>query len=114
MTPPPQREVAHAMPLPMRWLPVATLGLIVSLVLAGPGNAQLLFAQSTAPMVITTDTAAYCGQLSAQVAAAQEHATEVPPDVPRLAAEGRRLCDKGLIRPGIERLRRAWTLLTVR
>jgi hypothetical protein len=102
------------MPPPMRSLPVVTLGLMVSLVLAGPGNAQLLFAQSSAPMVITTDTAAYCVQLSDQVAAAQEHATQVPPDVPRLAEEGRRLCDKGLIRPGIERLRRAWTLLTVR
>ena len=113
MTAPRQREVARAILFDMRVLPVVTLGLLVSLVVAAPGNAQLLFAQ-TKPMVITTDTAAYCGQLSAQVARVQAHTAKVPPDVPRLAAEGRRLCSEGLIRPGIERLRRAWTLLTVR
>lgn len=98
---------------PMRLLPVVTLGLALSLVLVGPGSAQLLLAQGK-PMEITTDTVAYCVQLAGEVAQAQQQASTVPPDVPRLAAEGRRLCDKGLIRPGIERLRRAWTLLTVR
>jgi hypothetical protein len=97
----------------MRSLAVVTLGLMLSLVTAGPGMAQFLYVQSK-PMEVTTDTAAYCGQLAAEVATAQEHAgDEVPPDVPRLAAEGRRLCDQGLIRPGIERLRRAWTMLRV-
>lgn len=112
MTTPPQREVGHAMSLAMRSLPVVALALMLSMAPSGPGQAQLLFAQSK-PMEITTDTAAYCGQLSDQVARAQLNSAKVPPDVPRLAAEGRRLCNKGLIRPGIERLRRAWTLLTV-
>ncbi len=96
----------------MRTLPVVTLGLILSLVQTGPGKAQLRLVQSK-PMTITTDTVAYCDQLSADVARARATQAKVPPDVTRLAAEGRRLCDKGLIRPGIERLRRAWTLLTV-
>jgi hypothetical protein len=97
----------------MRSLAVVALGLALSLVTAGPGMAQFLYVQGK-PMEVTTDTVAYCDQLSAQVATAQEHAGDaVPADVPRLAAEGRRLCDHGLIRPGIERLRRAWTMLTV-
>ncbi len=113
MTAPRQREVGYAMHLVMRSLPVMALALTLSMAPSGPGQAQLLLAQSK-PMVITTDTASYCGQLSSEVARAQMNSAKVPPDVPRLAAEGRRLCNQGLIRPGIERLRRAWTLLSVR
>ena len=113
MTAPRQREMAGAIASGMRAFAVMPLALALTLALPCPGQAQLLVVQGK-PMQITTDTAAYCGQLSDQVARAQAHAATVPPDVPRLATEGRRLCDKGLIRPGIERLRRAWMLLTVR
>lgn len=99
------------MPPSMRSLPVAAVALLAFLVPTGPGRAQFLLAQ-TKPMVITSDTVAYCTHLSAQVAEAQQRATTIPPAVPRLATEGRRLCDQGLVRPGIERLRRAWMLLT--
>lgn len=97
----------------MRSLPVMGIALMLALASMAPGQAQLLLVQNK-PMEITSDTVTYCEQLSAQVAAARQKAAEVPADVPRLAAEGQKMCDEGLVRPGIQRLRRAWTLLTVR
>ena len=97
----------------MRARSAVFLGLAIFLILGGSGKAQLFFAQDP-PMEVTTDTANYCHHLGERVAAAERNAAEVPPDVARLASEGRRLCDKGLIRPGIERLRRAWRLLSAR
>lgn len=101
------------MPHVMRSLAVMAIALLVFLSPTASGQAQLLLAQAK-PMVITSDTAAYCTHLSAQVAEAQDHAVTIPAAVPHLAEEGRKLCDKGLVRPGIERLRRAWMLLTTR
>jgi hypothetical protein len=54
----------------MRSLAVVALGLALSLVTAGPGMAQFLYVQGK-PMEVTTDTVAYCDQLSAQVATAR-------------------------------------------
>jgi hypothetical protein len=56
------------------------------------------------PLRVTTDSAAYCGELAVRVAA-QPGASQEP--VRSLAAEGKRLCDTGHVRTGIARLRRA-------
>ena len=56
---------------------------------------------------LTTDTPAYCAQLVRQVV--ERHSSSV--DVQRLLAEGRELCDRGQVRGGIRRLRRALVLL---
>jgi hypothetical protein len=70
-----------------------------------------------APMRVTTDTAEYCGTLADQVARA-EHARRAAATagqgmarVEELAAEGQQMCDAGLIRGGLVRLRRALMLL---
>ena len=56
---------------------------------------------------LTTDTPVYCAQLVRQVT--ERHSTV--PDVQRLLAEGRELCERGKIRGGIRRLRHALVLL---
>jgi hypothetical protein len=56
---------------------------------------------------LTTDTPAYCTQLSKQVG--DRHSTIA--DVQRLLAEGRDMCDRGEVRGGIRRLRRALIIL---
>jgi hypothetical protein len=63
------------------------------------------------PMMVTTDTPAYCNDLAAQVAAAQRAHPAAQPEAARLAREGRQMCDNGLIRGGLLRLRRALLLL---
>ena len=56
------------------------------------------------PVRVTTDSSAYCEELSArfdgQAGAASEQAR-------MLAEEGRRLCETGYVRTGIAKLRRA-------
>jgi hypothetical protein len=62
-------------------------------------------------MRVMTDTPEYCWHLANEVAVEQRQAREPSPDVRVLAGEGRRMCDRGLIRGGILRLRRALLLL---
>jgi hypothetical protein len=56
---------------------------------------------------LTTDTLQYCNQLARQVA---DHHS-VQPDVQRLLTEGREMCERGQIRGGIRRMRRALLML---
>ncbi len=56
---------------------------------------------------LTTDTLAYCAQLTKQVV--DRHS--IIADVQRLLAEGRDMCDRGEVRGGIRRLRRALVIL---
>jgi hypothetical protein len=56
---------------------------------------------------VTTDTPQYCTQLAKQVT--DRHS--LIPDVLRLLAEGRDMCDRGETRGGIRRLRRALVIL---
>ena len=81
----------------------ASLGLLA-------GTAMQAGAQ-TAPLEVTTDTAAYCQHLSVQVAKRAKTMKSPPPDVIRLSDEGERLCDEGQVRGGIQRLRRAWMIM---
>jgi hypothetical protein len=56
---------------------------------------------------LTTDTPQYCAQLAKQVS--DKH-SQIP-DVQRLFDEGHDMCERGQIRGGIRRLRRALVIL---
>jgi len=75
-----------------------------------PASSQGLLADSDR-MQVMTDTPEFCWHLVNKVAAAQRDPHDVPPDVRMLAREGQRMCDHGLIKAGILRLRRALMLL---
>ncbi len=57
-----------------------------------------------APMVVTSDTDAYCETLSHQL---DEHADPLPQPVANLREQGQQMCANGQVRSGINRLRRA-------
>ena len=64
------------------------------------------------PAVVTTDTPEYCHRLIERISELVGSEPQPPPvTVSSLSNEGRRLCDEGLTRPGILRLRRALMLL---
>lgn len=56
---------------------------------------------------LSSDTPAYCAQLAHTIEARRSPL----PDVARLLAEGRELCERGQIRGGIRRLRRALVIV---
>ncbi len=64
------------------------------------------------PVVVTTDTPEYCQKLLDRIAQAIKVAAAPPPvEVSSLSTEGRRMCNNGLTRGGVLRLRRALLLL---
>ena len=65
------------------------------------------YADDLPSFTLTTDTPAYCAQLTKQVT--DHHSTM--PDVQHLLAEGHDMCDRGEVRGGIRRLRRALVIL---
>ncbi len=65
----------------------------------------------SAPLRVTSDTPEYCDSLAGRIAAKQRDHPTATPEVQDLAAEGRHMCDTGLIRGGLWRLRRALLLL---
>ncbi|MCQ8242359.1 hypothetical protein [Rhizosaccharibacter radicis] len=77
--------------------PVAPAGAIPGAVPGDPHQAPGV------PMVITSDTRAYCLNLADQV----DHSGSLPPDIHALRDEGRALCADGHVRRGINRLRHA-------
>ncbi len=89
--------------------------------LAGLGSAAALSQSPPAPqsppvpqagpMRVTTDTLEYCDDLAGRVAAERQHHPEPQPEAEVLAQEGQHMCDTGLIRGGLVRLRRALLLL---
>lgn len=64
--------------------------------------------QQPLPMVVTTDTDAYCETLSRQIDA---YGRDLPRMVAELRSQGLRLCAGGQVRGGINRLRRALVVL---
>ena len=64
-------------------------------------------AQEPPTYELTTDTPAYCTQLAHDVASRHS----ALPEVERLLAEGEAMCERGQIRGGILRLRRALLIL---
>lgn len=64
------------------------------------------------PTRVLTDTPAYCLQLRLMVEEVLRQSTTPPPwGVAMLATDGERMCEQGLIRGGVNRLRRALVLL---
>ena len=59
------------------------------------------------PMVVTSDTRAYCLSLSDRI----HSYGAMPEEVRELETEGRDLCEQGRVRGGINRLRRALMVL---
>jgi len=60
-----------------------------------------------APVAVTTDTPEYCARMTTQVEARPDLTAEMH----RLLDEGRHLCQRGEVRGGIMRLRRAMLLI---
>lgn len=88
--------------------------LLLTLLLGLISAAALSQSQSgspPAPLTVTTDTPAYCDGLAARIAAERQRQVTTQPEVESLAAEGQHMCDHGLIRGGLLRLRRALIML---
>ena len=95
----------------MDWRVLRSLGFGLSLLvmtggLVGPAGGD------TEPAVVTTDSPAYCQTLFERIRQAIQAATTPPPvEVASLSTEGNRMCNDGLMRGGILRLRRALLIL---
>jgi len=63
------------------------------------------------PEQITTDTLAYCRELAARLERLTGTAALIPASVVRLSSAGKDMCDRGLTRGGILRLRKAIVLM---
>jgi hypothetical protein len=63
------------------------------------------------PMRVMTDTPEYCFYLAGRFVALQRRVADPSPDAHLLALEGRRMCEQGLVRAGIARVRRAIMIL---
>jgi hypothetical protein len=68
-------------------------------------------AAPSGPLRVTTDTVEYCDTLAGQVATVRRQHPTAEPEAERLAAEGQHMCDTGLVRAGLLRLRRALLML---
>ncbi len=87
----------------MRFAPVAyALCSAIALAVA-PARLQAADPPADRPMAVTTDTAEYCATLARLAGGAPNP----PADARRLLVEGKEMCDRGEIRGGIARLRRA-------
>jgi hypothetical protein len=94
-------------------MPVYRNALVLALLL-GLGSAALSQSPPSAPpapLRVTTDTPEYCNNLAGRIAAEQRTHATAPPEVQMLAQEGQHMCDTGLIRGGLVRLRRALLML---
>ena len=88
-------------------------GMLLALVLAG----ALPLLPSVVPppeaQRVTSDTPEYCLHLLDQVSELVRAATSPPPaEVTSLSADGQHMCERGLTRAGILRLRHAMVLMT--
>ena len=83
------------------------LPVLACLLLLSSGQLQAQDRDAVVPMVVTSDTGAYCQTLLAEIRA---HPV-LPTAVRELQQDGSRLCDEGLVRSGINRLRRALMVL---
>lgn len=102
-----QRMISLLRIRPARALPLLGLASVLLLGLAPVG------ADEDNTVQVTTDTVAYCEQLHDRVEAMMRAGTGAPPmEVTLLSSEGQRMCDNGLARGGILRLRRAIAIMT--
>jgi hypothetical protein len=63
------------------------------------------------PDQVTTDTLAYCHTLSARLDQLKTGSAYTPPEVNSLSVAGKDMCERGIVRGGILRLRSAIVLL---
>lgn len=101
------RPLPHGQPSLMPRAQLVSTLLVSGLLLGGGATAAQDAGPDGAPMVVTTDTRAYCLTLSAQI----ETYRSMPREVRDLQVEGRALCGEGYVRKGINRLRRALMVL---
>jgi hypothetical protein len=64
-----------------------------------------------APIVVTSDTNAYCRELLTRIEDFLRASPVIPPVAVRLAEDGRQRCSSGDIRQGILRLRQAVVII---
>ncbi len=83
------------------------LPVLACLLLLSSGQLRAQDRDTAVPMVVTSDTDAYCRTLLAEIRAY----STLPPAVRALTQDGSRLCENGLVRSGINRLRRALMVL---
>ncbi len=84
------------------WLP----GLVVAGLLGVAAKGQ------PAPEIITSDEPSFCMHLQDRVDALWRGLANPTPEVDRLREEGAKLCSDGHARAGIQRLRRAYMLMS--
>lgn len=88
---------------------------LVLTLLLGLGSAAALSQSPSealpAPLTVTTDTPQYCDDLAHRIATERRAHPTPQPEVQQLAEEGQQMCDNGLIRGGLIRLRRALLIL---
>ena len=76
------------------------------------GASPVVWQSQPSPAQVTSDTPQYCLHLLDQVSEMVRVAEAPPPqEVMALSTEGQRMCDQGLTRGGILRLRRALMLM---
>ena len=93
---------------------IATRTCVLAVVLCGLGAATGLHngaVGQSQPERLTTDTVAYCHELTARLEKLTGAAKDVPATVTALSSAGRQMCEKGLTRGGIMRLRTAIVMM---
>ncbi len=63
------------------------------------------------PDQVTTDTLAYCHTLAARLDQLKTGSAHTPPEVNNLSVAGKDMCERGIVRGGILRLRSAIVIL---
>jgi hypothetical protein len=94
-----------------RWIRTCGLAVILSGFGAGLGTLSPAVGESPPPEQVTSDTPAYCQQLAQRLDRLRNGVANPPQAVNDLSAEGKHMCDQGLTRGGILRLRSAIVLL---
>jgi hypothetical protein len=79
------------------------------LVLGGSALAQPV--PGNAPPHMTTQGAEYCAHLNGELAQAQHDRGQAPGEALLLADEGARMCERGHYHAGVQRLRRALSIM---
>ncbi len=95
----------------VRLVPAWLVAALLVLAVPGVAVAQPWEGPAHPPMPLLTDTAEYCFYLAGRFVTLQRTVAEPSPDARLLAFEGRRMCEQGLIMPGIKRVRRALMIL---
>jgi hypothetical protein len=95
----------------LRFVPAWLLAALFLLAGAGIATAQPWESPARPPMPLMTDTPEYCFYLAGRFMTLQRTVANPSSDARVLAFEGRRMCEQGLVIPGIKRVRRALMIL---